>query len=192
MFHTADKDRYIKLLSEVDRPGIASLINYLEYETDFFTAPASSQHHGACEGGLLDHSLAVHDNLLKIGKEFFDDYDPYSFALVALLHDVCKANFYKVDYRNKKNEYGQWDRVPYYAIDDQLPYGHGEKSVMIVSRFIQLSIEEQMGIRWHMCGFDDAARSYGGGQVLSTAMGKFPLITALHAADLMACYFDGK
>ena len=64
------------------------------------------------------------------------DYSEETIALVALLHDVCKVNFYTVEMRNKKNDAtGQWEKVPYYAINDTLPYGHGEKSVYILSGY---------------------------------------------------------
>ena len=60
------KQKFIELLSSVERPGIHDLIDWLENKSDFFTAPASTQHHGACEGGLLKHSLAVYENLIKL------------------------------------------------------------------------------------------------------------------------------
>ena len=78
------------------------------------------------------------------------EYTNESIALTALLHDVCKMNFYSVDYRNAKNEQGVWEKVPYYTINDQLPYGHGEKSVYIVSGFMRLTREEAFAIRYHM------------------------------------------
>ena len=31
----------------------------------------------------------------------------------------CKVNYYKVDYRNaKKMKEAQWEKVPYYTVDD--------------------------------------------------------------------------
>ena len=64
-----------------------------------------------------------------------------------LLHDLCMVNFYMVVYRNAKNDKGVWEKVPYYAIDDRLPYGHGEKSVYIITGFMKLSREEAFAIR---------------------------------------------
>lgn len=186
------KDRFIKLLRSVDRVGIDNLAGYLVHETDFFTAPASSQYHGAYEGGLVEHSLTVFENLSKKKETVLSECDFNSITLVSLLHDICKANFYKVDYRNKKNEYGNWEKVPYYAIDDQFPAGHGEKSVMIVQQFIKLKPEEALAINWHMAGFDERSKGYGGMQALSAAMSKYNLVAALHIADLEACYFDKK
>jgi len=36
------------------------------------------------------------------------------------------------------------------VVNDQLPYGHGEKSVYIISGFMKLAREEAMAIRWHV------------------------------------------
>ena len=114
-----------------------------------------------------------------------------SFALCALLHDVCKAQFYKVSSRNVKNERtGQWEKVPYYVIEDAFPYGHGEKSVFLIERFVRLKPAEATAIRWHMGGFDDAAR--GGNFSISVAYDKYPIAVKLHLADLEATYLREK
>ena len=187
-----DQERFINLLKQVERPGIENLLLYLLNETDFYTAPASTLHHGASEGGLLKHSLTVYDNMVVLMDTFFAKYDAQSVILCALLHDVCKANFYCKRFRNKKNEQtGQWEKVEVYEIHDQLPLGHGEKSVMILQKYIQLTVDEIMAIRWHMGGFDDSARGYAGMQCLSNAMKTYPLVVALHMADMATCYFNG-
>ena len=186
------KKLFLDLLKSVNRPEIETLAEYIEHETDFFTAPASSKYHGAHEGGLVEHSIAVYDNLVEVNAGFSQDYKRDTFIIIALLHDLCKANYYTIEYRNRKNESGQWEKYPCYIVNDQLPYGHGEKSVMIIQKFIQLTDEEIAAIRWHMGGFDDAARSYGGGQALSAAMAKWPLVVALQMADLASVYFDKK
>ena len=189
------KNKFLALLSEVKRPGMENLFTWLTDKSDFFTAPASTKYHGAKEGGLVEHSLEVYKNLDRIIKSSIFDMQAViskdSAIVVALLHDICKANFYTVQMRNAKNEQtGQWEKVPFYAIEDQFPYGHGEKSVLIVREFIQLSVEEMMAIRWHMGAF--GSESYAERQALSAAMDKYPLILALQMADLAACYFDKK
>jgi len=186
------KQRFIELLCSTKRSGIERLIEYLETETDFFTAPASTRFHGAYPGGLLEHSLAVYDNLLKISFMYDLQYPADSMIISALLHDVCKANYYQQEYRNRKNpKTGLWEQVGVYVIKDQLPLGHGEKSVMITQQFIPLTIEEMLAIRWHMGGFDDSVGGMGG-KTLSLAMSQWSLVVALHMADLAACYFDQK
>lgn len=109
-------------------------------------------------------------------------------AICGLLHDICKANFYAVEMRNRKNDQGRWEQYPFYVVDDKLPYGHGEKSVYIVSGFMRLSREEAMAIRWHM-GFSDNDFK-GGGYSVGNAFEKFPLAVLLHIADLQATYLD--
>ena len=169
----------------VARPGADRLLDWLDHKTDFFTCPASTRFHGACEGGLCMHSLnvyhALHDNFFKEGDS------EESFAICALLHDLCKANYYKVSTRNVKNDAtGQWEKAPYYTVEDQFPYGHGEKSVFLIERFMRLKTEEAVAIRWHMGGFDDAAR--GGSFAMSEADDRSPLAIKLHIADLTATY----
>ena len=181
------KEEFIALLKSVNREGIDKLIAYIE-KTDFFKAPASTKFHGNYEGGLLEHSL----NVYHILKEKLS-HKPYSeivqvsedtIILITLLHDLCKTNYYTVDYRNKKNADGVWVKEPYYTVNDTIPYGHGEKSVMMISKFIELNMEEMYAIRWHM-GFTEPKELYN---TISSVYEKFPLALALHEADLEATY----
>lgn len=162
----------------------------MAFENRFFTAPASTKYHGACEGGLLLHSLNVYKTLRERYFEEGKDSEE-SFAICALLHDLCKAQFYKVSTRNVKNDVtGQWEKVPYYTVEDAFPYGHGEKSVFLIERFMRLKTSEAMAIRWHMGGFDDSAR--GGSFAISLAYEKYPLAVKLHLADLESTYLKEK
>ena len=179
--------------SEIKREGADKMLDYLENKSDFFTAPASTRYHNAFEGGLAQHSINVYKCLrdylsrpcLK-EKYGFKDYTSEQIALVSLLHDVCKTGFYKSELRNAKDESGNWVKVPYYTIDDTLPYGHGEKSVYMISAFMKLSREEAMAIRWHM-GF-----SYGDPSERNTigrALEAYPLAFAMSVADMEASYY---
>ena len=168
----------------VTRPGADRLLKWLE-GTDFFTAPASTKFHGACECGLVMHSINVYNVLMS--RFYTEEDNKESFTLVSLLHDLCKANYYKLGTRNVKNEAtGQWEKAPFYSVEDLFPYGHGEKSVFLIERFMKLKVEEAVAIRWHMGGFDDAAR--GGCFAISEAYDKYPLAVKLHIADLQATY----
>lgn len=179
----------------IKREGADKLLEYLlSDKSDFFTAPASTRFHGSYEGGLLEHSLNVYHCLKDyLSREraktvYGMNYSEETIAISALLHDICKVNFYKVDYRNAKNDQGVWEKVPYYTIDDQLPYGHGEKSVYIITGFMRLSREEAFAIRYHM-GFsnDDDPNQVG------RSFEMFPLAFALSTADMEASYFlEGK
>ena len=171
------KEEFIELLKGIKRDGMDKLIEFLK-DSDFFEAPASTRYHGSKEGGLLEHSMKVYE-ILKTKTE-----DNDSVKIVALLHDICKVNFYKTDYRNAKVN-GVWEQVPYYTVDDTIPYGHGEKSVMMISEFIKLTPEEKYAIRWHM-GFTEPKELYG---TISIAYKKYPLALLTHEADLEATYF---
>ena len=184
------KEEFIQIYQEnIKREGSAELLEWLQ-KTDFFTAPASTKFHGACEQGLVMHSISVFKTLVE--KHFEPETDNMeSFAICALLHDLCKAEFYKVSTRNVKNdETGKWEKVPYYAVEDKFPFGHGEKSVFLIERFIRLKPAEAVAIRWHMGGFDEAAR--GGSFAISVAYEKYPLASKLHLADLESTYLREK
>ncbi|MCQ4949348.1 HD domain-containing protein [Bittarella massiliensis (ex Durand et al. 2017)] len=177
---------FIDLYQTIDRPGADKLLSWLE-TTNFFTAPASTRFHGAYPGGLCEHSVNVYRRLCALAPE----ETPETLAICGLLHDLCKANFYKVSSRNAKNEQtGRWEKVPFYQVEDQFPYGHGEKSVFLVERFMRLKTSEALAIRWHMGGFDDAAK--GGSYAVSTAFDHCPLAVKLHLADMEATYLDEK
>lgn len=178
-----NREKYISILSQV--PNADGLIEWL-CKTDFFTAPASTKFHGTYEQGLVEHSLNVLTEL-KTSKNA-NRFSEESIIKVALLHDICKANFYVVDYRNAKID-GKWEQVPFYTVKDDFPYGHGEKSVLLASRFIDLTEEEMLAIRWHMGAFDEAVK---GGFNLSQVYQKYPLALELHIADLRATYLVEK
>ena len=181
------KDEFIKIYTEnISRKGSAELLEWIQ-KTDFFTAPASTKFHCACESGLVMHSVSVYNTMME--KHFDEENDSHeSFAICALLHDLCKAQFYKVSTRNVKNDdTGQWEKVPYYSIEDSFPYGHGEKSVFLIERFMRLRLDEAMAIRWHMGGFEDS-----GGYSISQAYDRYPLAVKLHLADLESTYLREK
>ena len=173
----------------VTRKGADKMLEWLE-RTDFYTAPASTRFHGAIEGGLLQHSLNVY-HVLKARNDVEKMYSDETIALVALCHDFCKINYYKEGTRNVKNDVtGQWEKVKAYSVEDAFPYGHGEKSVFLVERFMRLTTEEAIAIRWHMGGFDDSTKA--GSFYMSDAYRRYPLAVMIHLADLEATYLIEK
>lgn len=188
------KEEFLKIFdANIKRQGVDKLKEYL-LNSDFFTAPASSKYHCAYEGGLCEHSINVYNRLLRIvqneyGEDWERVYSHESVAVCALLHDVCKIDFYKVEMRNVKED-GVWVQKPYYAKEEALPYGHGEKSSYIINGFIRLTREEAIAINWHMGGFD--SRVKGGDGSISEAFCKFPLAVLLHIADLQSTFIDEK
>ena len=192
------QETFIQIYQEhIHRRGADQLLAWLQSDaSDFFTAPSSTRYHGSYEGGLVEHSLNVYHCLVDYlarprTKELYGmDYSDETVALVALMHDICKVNFYVVDYRNAKNEQGVWEKVSYYTIRDEMPYGHGEKSVFLIERFLRLKPSEAVAIRWHMGGFDEAAR--GGSFAISQAYERYPLAVKLHLADVYSTYLKEK
>lgn len=180
------KEQFLNILKTVKREGIDDLIKFLE-STDFFTAPASTRFHGDYAGGLVEHSMKVYEILVEKVKNSPVELNipEDTLKIVALLHDICKANFYKIDYRNAKNALGVWEKVPYYTVDDTIPYGHGEKSVMMITEYMKLTSEEKYAIRWHM-GFTEPKELY---TTIGQAYKKYPIALLMHEADLEATYF---
>lgn len=189
------RDRFIKIFKEkIKREGADKLLDFIcSASSDFFTAPASARYHSAYEGGLCEHSLNVYDCLCEylnrpVAKEKYGlNYSDESIAIVSLLHDLCKMNVYKTSYRNAKNEQGQWEKVPYFEFDDSLPYGHGEKSVYMITPFMKLTREEAFAIRYHM-GYSNVESAMATNSV-SKAFEMFPLAFALSTADMEATYY---
>lgn len=180
------KNEFIDLLKGTGRPGIGELIEWLE-QTDFYTAPASSQFHGAFDGGLLVHSISVYKYLKNFTKSL--EVSEESIRIIGLLHDLCKVNFFTKQIRNVKVPgERRWEEEESYAIDDTLPMGHGEKSVYLAMKYISLTDEEALAIRWHMGGYDDAARAYIGGKAQSNAYRAYPVAAALNIADMYVTY----
>ena len=185
------KERFIEIYKKnITREGADKLLEYL-LSSDFFVAPASSRFHSSYEGGLCEHSVNVYDCLVsyldtKRAKETFGfSYSDESIAIVSLLHDLCKIGVYKKGFRNVKDEKGAWQRVDTFEYDDQLPYGHGEKSVYIITGYMRLTREEAFAIRYHMgysSEFEDIRN-------VSKAFEMFPLAFAVHVADSEATYF---
>lgn len=200
-------ERFLHLFQEnIKREGAEVLLDWLK-KSDFFTAPASTRYHGAYEGGLLEHSLNVYDSLLDEleSMNMMGEYSKETVAIVSLLHDVCKIGLYVAEPKNRKTYEEEkvkaaqrwevkhdsrgdfiWETVMGYKFDDPLPYGHGEKSVYIISWFMKLTREEAMAIRWHM-GFSDNDFQ-GGGQSVGRAFEMYPLAVLTHLADMKATY----
>ena len=141
----------------IQREGINDLLHYLQNETDFFEAPASTRFHLSCKGGLAMHSLNVFKRLIyeyRLEQQIsnlpeLDDNVYETLTIISLFHDICKANYYKSDVRNVK-ENGIWVQKPYYTVDEKLALGHGEKSVIMLMKFMKLTDEEIVAINTHM------------------------------------------
>ena len=186
------KEEFLEIFYDnVERDGAEALLEWLE-KSDFFSAPASTKSHSNYEGGLCEHSVKVYKRFLRLleneyGKDWEKTLSKESATIIALLHDVCKVNCYKVDTKNVKVG-DKWEKKPYYKFEDSLPYGHGEKSAYIVGSFIKLTREEAMAINWHMGPYDP--RNVGAPYVLPVAFKKFPIALLFFMADMQSTYLD--
>ena len=186
------KKEFISIFKQhIHRDGADKLLEYLLSEkSDFFTAPASTKYHGDYDMGLVTHSVNVYyclkDYLSRARclSEYKMNYSDETIALVALLHDVCKIKCYHKYLRNVKNEEGVWEQVAAFNFEDPEPFGHGEKSVFLISKFLRLTNEEAYAIRYHM-GFSEE----GSGRNAGKAFEKYPLALALNVADMEASYY---
>ena len=183
----------------IGRNGKDALEYWLENETDFFTAPASSKHHLAQPGGLVIHSLNVYKRLLEItardvlggtdGALLAEDVVE-TVAILGLLHDVCKAGVYHQTDPFKAAAEGKLATMAPYEFRDPFPLGHGEKSLFLITRHLALTEEEALAIRWHMGAYDDAVK--GGSRSMTEAMNLTPWVWRLQEADMCAAWIDER
>lgn len=164
----------------IERPGAAELKEWL-LSTDIETAPASTKYHEAYSGGLMDHCVKVWDELIRLLKAYPElKITAETAAICALLHDVCKVNTYKVEYRNRKNAYGQWEKYPAYVFNEDFSFGgHGSKSVYLIQRFMPLNEAEATAINCHM-------GEVNGDYSVYDAYRQYPLAFLIHTADTAA------
>lgn len=190
----------------IKRDGLDKLLAWLE-TTDFYTAPASTRFHLSVEGGLCQHSLNVFHAMVRFANIYWGK-DPDSedaiyngpntevdgafnmenIAVVALFHDICKANCYVKDFKNVKVN-GQWQQQEYWRWEEQFVYGHGTKSVYIIQQYMRLYIDEAQAIRFHMGGKEDQLSSnYERGFAEVFDHSKFAVM--LYMADNWATFID--
>lgn len=189
-------ETYINLIeTNIKREGVESLVKWLKSK-DTKVAPASAKYHCAYAGGLVEHTLNVYERLKKmVALEYSTDcpYNDESIAVVALLHDISKVNYYDIVERNTKDANGNWIKVPCYQakeISNRLIFGsHSMNSVYMVNKFIKLNYQEELAILYHMGGFDKSEDTISSKNI-SEAFTKSPLALLLHQADTQATYLD--
>jgi len=174
----------VSLWQTVMRDGVDRLLKWLE-STDYFRAPSSTEHHLAVEAGLALHSLNVFHLLVEKARRYGLDVPHETLVVCGLGHDLCKVNFYEVGYRNVKED-GQWVQKRVWVVKDQMPLGHGEKSLSILQDFLRLTDEEKLAVRWHMAAWDPAAHVHPAQYALQGAIKFTPLVVLLSTADFEA------
>lgn len=159
-------------------------------DNGYFTAPASTKYHGAYEGGLFDHCLAVYDRLANLTENnnliWQRRESPF---IIGMFHDLCKCDQYiKVPGlpSDPKFDICQYDAGYHYEYDkDTILKGHGSKSVMLLSQFITLTEEEMLCIRYHMGAYEKDEWAE-----FDMACRKYPNLLFVHLADQLASKID--
>lgn len=179
------KDRITELINSIQREGKDKLLEFLN-NSDYFMCPASidTKYHNSTLGGLARHSLFVYRLLADKVTYINMDINPDTIILTSLLHDLCKVNFYKQEVKWKKDSNNAWQQELGYVVNDQLPLGHGEKSLFVTQRCINLTDEEACMIRWHMSMSETGAHfKYPTGYALDGSVKMYPAVVLLQSAD---------
>ncbi len=183
------KKEYIDLLISTGRKGIKELIEYLETRTDFFTAPASTKFHNNFEGGLLEHSLNVYENFQIMLDAKGVQMDEDSIIICALLHDLCKCNFYVKEDRNRKVD-GKWQTYEVWSNmkNPSIPLPHSSRSIRIIRSYVSLKFLEELTIFYHMGPYGGEDYEYK--NLLKQVNEQFPQTLLFYVADLISSYLD--
>lgn len=172
---------------------IPDKMSYALIDKGFFTAPASTKYHGAYEGGLFDHSFAVAKFLVELTeKNDLKWQRPESPYIVGMFHDLCKIDQYKHPVVAEAANFdgtvqlitdgNSWEHNP-----DTLLKGHGDKSVMLLSQFYELTEEEILCVRYHMGAFTDKTEWND----YTRAVNQYPNVLWTHQADMLASHVMG-
>ena len=191
-----NKKRFEEEFSKIKREGADALLDFIR-QSDMYKAPCSTRFHLHVEGGLLQHSLNVLDALrdllckkddgtyaYRVAGQEVDVVTEENVICMALLHDMCKVNLYNPVEKFRKDKNNNWEKYMGFEVKDKAPYGHGEKSVMMIEQFMQLQKKERYAIRWHM-GFPEGEEK----RTFTDAVKMYPIIWALHTADMVATSF---
>ena len=182
---------FVRILKSTKRQGVEELITTLGDKTDFATAPASHSYHLNVKGGLCQHSLNVYNYASQMNKMVGLGIEEKTIILSTLLHDLCKTHYYTVKAeldKEHKEKTGDWRKRQMYVVEDKIPLGHGEKSVILAQQWgVKLTIEECLAIRWHM-GFSDTGVHfrYPSGSPFNEAWSKYPIVQIVAMADQLA------
>lgn len=172
-------------------PLSAAFTNHLMDE-GFYTQAASTKYHGAYPGGLFDHSFAVAETLVNLTEDLKLQWqNQRSPWVIGMFHDLCKLDSYVkvidvdgIQMMGSDKVAGEEFHFEYNPITF-LP-GHGEKSVMMLSEWLQLTEEEILCIRYHMGAYETKEWDF-----YDRAIKKFPNVLFTHTADMIASKVKG-
>lgn len=144
----------------------------------FIKAPASKKYHGNYPGGLYEHSLTVTQSLMKLTDKLNLTWEREASPLiVGLFHDLCKIDAYE-ELPVLKDDPAAYKHSSAPVID-----GHGEKSIIYLQQYIDLTEEEIACIRWHMGAYERDTSKW---EYYDRAIRKYPNVLYTHTADMIA------
>lgn len=194
----SNKQKFINLCHQyIHREGLDKVLAYLD-NSDFYQAPSSTSFHLNEDGGLCLHSINVFNTACKIYEhiaqpainekisQFTEEISMENIAIACLFHDICKVKIYHKTERWKKDANNRWMSYPGYEIKDEFPFGHGEKSCLMLSWYMRLKPEEMLAIRWHMGMFDVAENGSNQRHAFFAATDKHPLVSIVLSADFLS------
>ena len=154
--------------------GISKEFMVYLYANKFFEQPASTKYHGSYECGLFEHSLDMAVVLDDLTHKLDLRWDkPSSPLIIGMFHDICKIdNYIKIENNGA---------ISYEYNKDTLLKGHGDKSIQILSQFMQLTEEEVLCIRYHMGAYETEDWNF-----FDRAIKKYPNVLFTHTADMIA------
>ncbi len=171
-------ERYQALKSKVTerQEEFTQLMNYIEEETSYMTAPASTKYHLCRENGLLEHSVNVAENMLKIKNVLAPEISDESCVIAALLHDLGKAGmpgrpqYMKNEPSPKQKTAGYPASIPYRFNKDLLYLSVPIRGLYLIASRFPLTEEEVQAIVYHDGQYVEDNRS------VATREGKLTLL----------------
>ena len=136
-------------LSEIQKVDLHKLFDYLENETGWLTAPASTRYHNSFEVGLIEHSINVVNTGLLIKRAIAPDMSDTPIVLTGILHDCGKSNMYKrKEPTARQKQYGYPGSM---GINEDIPYmEHEDRGLYMITKYYpHLTEEEYCAIAQH-------------------------------------------
>lgn len=185
-------ERYEALKNKVyeRKDEFSRLMNFVENETAYLTSPASTRFHLCREQGLLEHSVNVAENMLRIRDSLAPEISEESCIITALIHDLGKAGmpgnpqYIANEPTPRQKQYGYGPSVPY-RINDSLVYMSVPlRSLYLAMPYIHLSESEVQAIMYHDGQYVDDNKS--------VATKETPLLLLLQYADTWSTFVTEK
>ncbi|MFO8048723.1 MAG: HD domain-containing protein [Desulfosudaceae bacterium] len=104
--------RLLRLTEEIQSPHLKALLNLFWNDDDFVEdrfkkAPAAKLMHHAYLGGLVEHTLAVTELALAVGRQYEGRLDRDMLVAGAILHDIGKTREFEYDARIEYTDEGR-------------------------------------------------------------------------------------